>query len=162
MAANLGIAYGERVQVTPLLASVATTTPLGSAFVNVSNAQWLTFLLVAITDTTTTVTVECCTANTTSGGATEDQINFKYRLSAALGTDTWGAITAGTTAGVAFSGASGATAAMLIDVDPAALPEGYNYVRVVIAAGSNYSAATRTATAFLVPRYGQHYIASAS
>lgn len=161
-----GLALGQNVQVVPLLASVATTTPLASAFVNISNAQEVTFYVLAITDTTTTVTVECCTTNSTSGGATEDQIGFKYRLSAALGTDTWGAVTAGTTAGAALTGTGGGTYAMIIDLDPTevakTLGEDYKYARVSIAAGSNYSAVTRTVSAFLKPRYGQHYIASSS
>src|SRR5512137_596768 len=157
------VKFGEDIQVVPLLASVATTTPLGSAFVELTNAHSCTFYVLATTDTTTTITVECCSANATSG-ATLDQIGFKYRLSGAMGSDSWGAITAGTTAGAALTGTGGGTYAMLIDLDPAVvaatLGQEYIYARVAIAAGSNYSAATRTVTAFIKPRYGSAYIAS--
>jgi hypothetical protein len=82
--------------IVPLVAPVAGTTgTITSPYVDLRNAQKASFLIAfgAITSTTTTdemvITVECATAE---GGA-EAAIAYRYRLSAAVGANTWGAVT---------------------------------------------------------------------
>jgi hypothetical protein len=88
---------------------VATAT--ASAYINVSNAVGtiefqIPFGAIASTDSTgeVVVTVEASTAG--SSNATETAIAFKYRLSAAVATDTMGALTSATSAGAAVGNAT--------------------------------------------------------
>lgn len=101
--------YHENVKVLPLLAPqdiVATAT--ASQYINVANAPGVIefsvpFGAVASTDSTgeVVVTVEASTAG--SSNATETAIAFRYRLSAAVATDTMGALTSATAAGAAVN-----------------------------------------------------------
>jgi hypothetical protein len=104
--------YNENEKVLNLLAPqdiVATAT--ASAYIDVSNAVGaielqIPFGAVASTDSTgeVVVTIEASTAG--SSNATEAAIAFRYRLSAAVATDTMGAITSAAAAGVAVNNAS--------------------------------------------------------
>lgn len=132
--------YHENVKVLPLLAPqdiVATAT--ASSYVDVSNAAGviefdIPFGAIASTDSTgeVVVTVEASTAG--SSNATEAAIAFRYRLSAAVDTDTMGALASATTAGYAVGNANDNKVLSLF-VEPsqlAAQGADYKYLRAVI------------------------------
>lgn len=132
--------YIENVKALNLLAPqdiVATAT--ASAYINVSQAAGtiefqIPFGAIASTDSTgeVVVTIEASTAG--SSNATETAIAFKYRLSAAVATDTMGALTAATSAGVAVINTSDNTT-LYCFVEPdqlAALGSDFMYLRAVV------------------------------
>lgn len=140
--------YNENVKVLPLLAPqdiVATAT--ASGYIRVSEAAGtielsVPFGNVASTDSTgeVVVTVEASTAGTSN--ATETAIAFKYRLSAAVATDTMGATTAATSAGVAV-GQADDNKLLTIFVEPdqlAAVGADFQYLRAVITPTSEITA----------------------
>jgi hypothetical protein len=166
------IRFGENEKLLPVLAPVAvTTTAVMSQYVKVSEAQWATFevgfgLVGSSNDTDVyTVTVECSTANTSN--ATEVAIDFRYRLTAAVGTDSMGAITTASTAGASVKAETDETKTMLIEVDPAALPAALTdgkYLRVVITPPTADTDATAVCyvSAILDPRYPGNAMRSAT
>lgn len=132
--------YNENKKELNLLAPqdiVATAT--ASAYINVSQAAGtiefqIPFGAIASTDSTgeVVVTLEASTAG--SSNATETAIAFKYRLSAAVATDTMGATTAATSSGVAVLNTSD-NCTLFAFVEPsqlAALGADYAYLRAVI------------------------------
>lgn len=156
-----GIRFGEGLKPVPLAAAYNTTST-ASSFVDVKNSHWLTFgVNWGAVDTAVTITVEECTSNSTSGGATEVAIPFRYRLSGAIGSDSWGAITTSDSSGLALVASTNDNQMMLIDIDPSALDDGYNYVRVKVGTASN-GTLPLTVTAFLEPRYPQFNQVSSS
>jgi len=149
--------YGMQEQIIPLISPVdITNTDVNSPFVKVSNAHWLRFLVPfgTITGDTCTVTVAESTANSTSGGATEVAVPFTYRLSGAVGVDTWGAVTTADSGGLLVT-ASDDDKILAIDIDPRTLDDGYNYVRVQLVTGGSMSACEVAAVAIVHPRYAQ-------
>lgn len=152
------IRFGEKLQVVPILAPQdITETATATSFVNIQKAHWITFLLQfgTITGDSIDVKPEVSIENADSG--TEANVKFRYRLSSAIGTDSWGAITdvaAGSTVGIA---AGDDNKLLLIDVDPAdvsaALSNADN-VRLLITPGSSgVTACLVSAIAVLEPRY---------
>lgn len=132
--------YNENKKELNLLAPqdiVATAT--ASAYINVTEAAGtiefqIPFGTIASTDSTgeVVVTLEASTAG--SSNATESAIAFKYRLSAAVATDTMGTLTAATSAGVAVVNTSD-NCTLFCFVEPsqlAALGADYMYLRAVI------------------------------
>lgn len=118
----------------PLLAPAdITTTITRSAYMDLKGANRAAFLVCfgAITGTATdtmVVTVEAASAV----DAAEAAIAFSYRLSGAVGANTWGAITAATTAGVALT-VSDDDKLLWIEINPDALAvSDYRYVRVLL------------------------------
>ena len=112
---------GQLEQVVPLLAPVDAGTTEKKLFVNAALTHRVTFLVYfgVITSTSAdqyiNVSVLACTsAATTSGTA----IAFNYRVSAATGTDTLGAVTAATTAGISVDTTSQDGMLLIIDIDP--------------------------------------------
>ena len=82
--------FSEGFNIVPLMQSPSMWWTLASNYVKVSNAQWITFLvLIGDADTTIHLTVESSSAN--SSNASEAQVGFKYRLSgaASAGSDTY-------------------------------------------------------------------------
>ena len=128
--------YGMYENIVPLLAPVdiaanATATPM----VDLKTAHDVTFLvsfgvLTSASASVTagpTVTVMCSSGSATTGGTA---IDFNYRLSAAVGTNTWGAVTSCASTGyVADIGGDGK--ALLIQVDPAAVQADHDLARYV-------------------------------
>lgn len=132
--------YNENMKVLNLLAPqdiVATAT--ASAYINVQDAAGtiqfdVPFGAIASTDSTGEValTVEASTAG--SSNATESAIAFKYRLSAAVATDSMGALASATATGVAVA-EDDDNKIMHLFVEPsqlAAVGADYKYLRVVI------------------------------
>lgn len=148
-----GIRYAEGMQICNLLCDEVVATTV-SKYVNVSDAHHVTFLIgIGTLDTATAITVrESSAASTTSAEA----IAFYYRLSGASSagaTDTWGAVTSATTTGVSLTATTDQGKFLLIDIDPADLTDGDDYLSVVFTA-TNYSAAMGVqVAAFLEPRY---------
>jgi hypothetical protein len=158
--------FAEGLKVLPILAPadiVAAAT--ASQYVNISKANWATFVVQfgALTASTGTITVEASTAGSSNSG--EAAIPFKYRLSSAVGTDSLGAITAASSAGASIA-ATDDNKVLVIDVDPAALPANpgadYKYLRVVVTPASDNTAYVVGAVAYLHPRYPGNSISSAT
>lgn len=164
-----GIRYAEGLKVLPILAPadiVATAT--ASQYFDFDGLNWATVLVhfgaIASTDSTgeVVVTVEASTAG--SSNATEGAIAFSYRLSAAVATDTMGAITAATTAGVAVGNASD-NVTLVIDIDPAlvaASATDRRYCRVVITPTAEITSTVVGATLIAEPRYPGNAIPSST
>jgi len=157
--------YNEKLKYLPILApadiaATATATP----YVDLKEAHWATFVLDfgAITNSTIAVTMECSTA--ASSNATEQTIAFNYRLSAAVGTDDMGAITAATTTGAALA-ATDDNKTLLIELDPsavAALGADFRYARAVITPATDNTAVLVGGAVVLEPRYPGNDITSAT
>lgn len=168
---QFGIRYAEGVKVLPILAPAdIAATATGTQYIDMDGVNWATVLVqfgsIASTDSTgeVVVTVEASTAG--SSNATEGQILFQYRLSAAVATDTMGAITTPATA------AAGAPVnntddnkVLVIDIDPsvvAASADTRRYVRVVITPTSEVTATVVGAIAVLEHRYPGNTIPSST
>lgn len=125
----MSIRFGEKIHIVPLVAPSTGSTAASreSAVVKLANAQWITFLYMAGAHATSedeliTITVVATTGDGAgSTSANDTAIPFYYRLSSAVGTDAWGEIAAGTTAGVTLSGEQD-NMSYLIDVDPSVIP----------------------------------------
>jgi hypothetical protein len=129
----------DRKELNLLAPSDIVATATASAYVNVSNAVGtiefqIPFGAIASTDSTgeVVVTIEASTAG--SSNATEAAIAFKYRLSAAVATDTMGALTDAAAAGVAVLNTSDNTTlfAFVEASKLAAQGADYKWLRVVI------------------------------
>jgi len=162
-----GVRYAEPVKVLPILKPqdiVATAT--ATSYVDLDNANWASIwvLFGAMTSDSTdtmTITVESSTAGTSN--ATESAIAFQYRLSAAIDTDTMGAITAATSDGVAIT-ATDDNKGVWIDVDPAAVQvtADRRYIRVVVTPSAETASCLVSATAFIEGRYKGNTIPSST
>jgi hypothetical protein len=164
-----GIRFGENVKILPILTIgdiVATAT--GTAYVDLDGVNWASFLVtfgtVASTDSTgeVAITVEASTAG--SSNATEGAITFHYRLSAAVATDTMGAITAATVAGAAINNTADNTV-VIIDVDPsvvAASAADRRFVRLMITPTAEVTATNVSVIAILDTRHKSKSIPSST
>ncbi len=155
--------------IIPLLESkdiAANTT--ASAYMNIKGANYAAFLLIfgAITSATATdtevVTLEAATAE----GAAEAAIAFNYRLSGALGANTWGAITAATSSGLAMASTDD-NKLLWIEVDPEVvhgIKADANYLRVKLTATPDMGACLIAVIGITDPIYKQttHDSATAS
>lgn len=156
----MGIRFAEKLKVLPVLAPAATTDG-GSDFVLMEEVQWLTFIVqfgTMTSDSTDTIafTVECSTATTTN--ATTVLAPFHYRLSAAVGTDTMGSITACTSTESASVTATDDDKALIIDVDPAEIPSiasytDHSYVRLSWDFNTEFASNITSVLAVIEPRY---------
>jgi len=158
--------FAEGVKILPIIAPVDTAaTALQSAYVDLTESLWAQFHVNfgVITTGTATITVEASTAG--SSNATEAAVPFKYRLSGAVNTDTLGAITAATSAGVSVT-ASDDAKLYIIDVDPAALPANpgadFKWLRVKIAPTTDMTVCLAGVNALLQPRYPGNALYSTS
>lgn len=154
--------FAEEVQVVPLLTVadvVATATP--SRYINtkqVGSGQIefeINFGAVASTDSTGEVVVTVATNavnDTTSSDSSEVSIAFNYRISAAVGTDSMGAITAATSAGASFINTND-NKTMLVYVDPAVAQA--KYVRVVMTPTSEITSTLLNVVGRFIPRKAQ-------
>ena len=119
--------------IVPLLAPQdITTTATSTGYMNLRGAHKAAFLVVlgniASTSSTDTMVVTCQGATITTG--TEAAVGFSYRISGALGANTWGAITAVTTTGVTLT-VSSDNMLVWIELDPSDLATAdYNYIRL--------------------------------
>lgn len=160
--------FAEEFKLLPILAPQdITEVTTYTQYVDLKTQNWATFLVQFgnIAGADSVVSVEASTA--ASSNATEATVPFRYRLSAAVATDTMGAITAATSDGVTIAAASDDNKLLVIEVDPAALPNNpgadFRFLRVKVAPAS--SSATNTVvgvTAVLATRYPGNSIPSAT
>ncbi|MHA2384552.1 MAG: hypothetical protein ACXACT_18435 [Candidatus Thorarchaeota archaeon] len=165
--ANQFIGYDN---IVPLVAPVAGTTgTITSPYVDLRNANKASFLVMfgAITSTTTTdemvITVECATAE----GGTEATIGYRYRLSAAVGANTWGAVASCASTGFGLGADDSDNMSLWVQVDPDELAANdYRYARVLAtpSPASQMEAYVISIAAILEARYKQttHISATAS
>ena len=164
MASHLGM-YEN---VVPLLAPIdlATANPVQSNYLDLANANRASFLVYfgvvtsATAADTMLVQLQCSTGTTSN--ATEEFIDFKYRLSDTFaGGNTWGVATDGTSAGISLGASTVFDGfAILIDVDPAivaAKMTDARYVRVVATPQGDgaYTVILGSIVGFIDPKYKQ-------
>lgn len=159
----------QSVHVLPLLAPAdGGSASTASGYLDISNAAGEIELEVAFgalttTDTTSggpTVTIEASTATTTTSAVA---LAFRYRMSAAVGTDSMGALTeVGSTGVGVYPSTDYANCTLLCYVDPAVVAEqgaNYKYIHVDLAANA-LTAYLRYVTARFVHRFGEAAISS--
>ena len=150
----------QELHMVPLASPVDTAaTTVSSDVIGVKEALEieLDVLFGTITGDTVVVTIEECD-DTTPTNTTA--IAFNYQKSSAVGTDTMGAVTAATTAGVTIA-ATDDDKLLRCFVDPDALTAGYPYLRVVANPGASASAVEIAIWAILRDRYPQEVPISA-
>jgi len=157
--------FGFGAHIVPLKAPVDSAgTAYATPYVNLKDALSCTFLayfgVVTATsaDQGVVVTVEASTA--AASNATEVQVAFKYRLSGATGTDTWGAITSATAAGGVTVATTDDGKAVLIEVDPAVIEAAHGqrdakFVRLVVGIDAGGTVTLNSVVALLDPAYPQ-------
>lgn len=157
--------YMQDYQVTSLLAPVDDTATAATAFVDVTKAAGPTidFLLAigAVTGDDVTLTIECCSASSTSG-ATTVAMPFSYRRSGVVGTDTWADVTTSDSAGITLAADSADSCTFIVTLDKHDVTAGYNYVRLVTTQGSSTSDFAAYAAAIGLPRYASYSPESSS
>lgn len=157
--------FVEYENIIPLLApqDIASTITR-SLWMDLAGAHRAAFLVVfgnvnSASADTEIVTVESVSAPT----GTEAAVAFNYRLSGALGANTWGAITAATTSGVTIDPASDDNKLLWIDIDPAEInAAGNRYVRVALTDNTDMAACLVAVLGFVSPRYKQIAMVSAT
>lgn len=163
--------YAETVKVLPLLAPkdiVATAT--NSGWIDLDQAAGLleievNFGLITDSDSTSEVAVTVLVSTAGSSSDTNTAIAFSYRLSEAVGTDSMGAISAATTAGVTVNSSTDDNKTLLIYVDPSAVQEAVTdgrYVGVLLTPTSGMDATLCSVVARYVPRYAGNSMPSST
>ena len=164
--------YGQIMKFVPVLAPAdITTTATNTSAIDLARCHRATFLLnfgaVSSTSLDQSVVVTVLASSVVTSG-TGTAIAFNYRLSGAVGTDSWGAVTAATATGYAPAAASTIeNTTLLIDVDPAVALAGPTsldgrYVRVVITPTAGAAHVIVGGLVELEPRYAQTSMESAS
>lgn len=152
----------------PLIAPVDTAATAVQGVVKMGGAHGGTAFVffgantAASADQAVTVTVE---AATSSASTSAEAVAFNYRLSGAVGANTWGAVTAATTAGVSVAISTDDNKMLAIDIDPSkflAAKSDATHVRVVVTPNAGGTATLVSAWAQLEPRYGQSTMVSAT
>jgi len=148
--------------IVPLKAPVDSAgTAYATAFVDMKNALHATFfyfvgvMTATSADQNITVTMEAATA---AASGSEVAIAFKYRVSGAVGANTWGAITSATTAGISIDTTGTEGVMYAIDIDPAALDSALadaRFVRMVVGIDAGGTVTLNSVWAELDPRYPQ-------
>jgi hypothetical protein len=154
--------------IVPLLAPQdIVDTDTATPFVDLKTANKAAFLvfLGALTTATATdvlnITVEAATA---AASGSEAQVAFNYRLSGAVGANTWGAITAATATGGVEIANTDDNKALWIEIDPAAIlaaKADARFVRVFISP-TDLAATLVAAMALVDPVYKQTTMISAT
>ena len=164
--------FGFGEQIVPLKAPIdAAATDFATPYVNLKNALHCTFVLyfgvttAASADQNLIVTVEAATA--AASNATEVALPFKYRLSGATGTDSWGAVASATATGYSADTTTIDGKVLLIDLDPATIEathgqRGSNFVRVVVDLDAGNTVNLIGVLAVLDPMYPQVTVLSTS
>jgi len=148
--------FGQISHIFPVLTPIdKTTAAWNTALVDMANAHRCTFIVhfgvITSTSAAPTITMLASTVGTTVGATA---IAFKYRVSATLLTDTLGAITDATSAGV-LTTTSDDGMIYLIDVDPALVAGKTDgrWVYLSVAGNAYRSACVVGVCADVEPRY---------
>jgi len=165
------IRFVEPLKVLPVRAPAASTAARASEYIDMENVHWLSFhvLFGAMTsDSTDTITLTVEASTAASSNATEIQVPFQYRLSAAIATDSMGAITSAAAAtGVAID-AEDDNKLLCIEVDPSAIPgltsyTDHKYCRLVLTPSADIATAYSVgAVAYMENRYPGNAIPSST
>jgi hypothetical protein len=144
------------------------STANAGIYMDLRNAQKAFFLVITgdIGSATATdefvITIEAATAE----GGTEAQVDFRYRKSGAIGTNTWGAVTTVAAAtGLGLGADDSDDVMVLIEVDPDALATNdYRYVRLVLDDNTDMTTCLIAVLGIIEARYKQttHISATAS
>lgn len=150
--------FAQYENVVPILAPQDIAgTPTATPWLDLKTAHNASFIAYfgALTTTTASdniaVTME---ASTAASSGSEAAVAFNYRLSGATGANSWGAITAATTAGVTIASTDD-NKALLVNVDPSAIAAALadaTHVRLVLTP-TGMAATLVAAMAFVEPRY---------
>ena len=164
--ANQFVGYDNIIN---LVAPVAGTTgTITSPYMDLKNAHKASFLISfgAIVSTTTTDSLTITVQGATIEEGTEAAVDFRYRLSGAVGANTWGAVT---TAAAATGMAEAIPALDLnlcwVEIDPDALgASDYRFVRFVATPSVSLETYLVSGIGILEARYKQttHISATAS
>jgi hypothetical protein len=160
-------AFVEYENIIPLLAPQdIASTMTASSYMDLKTAQRAAFLVIFGAVTSASSDVEAVTVESASvETAAEVAIAYNYRLSGALGTNTWGAITAVGATGVAIDPANDDNKMLWIEIDPAAVQaanEGHRFVRVKLTDDTDMGACLVTVIGLIQPRYKQTTMVSAT
>jgi len=154
--------FAEKVQIVPLRAPQVSTASYNSPFVDMKNVQWLSFMVqwgAMAGAATATYAFKPVAAAGTSTASGDKALPFRYRLASVVGDDQWGAITSVAADTAVSVTEAQANRALLIEVDPQAIPGLHSTARRVylecIAGGdgatdSNYA---MSVVALIAPRY---------
>ena len=145
---------GEKIHYVPLVASIQKSADFYTAGINMGLFNQVDFIcqLGALGGAADfTVKVEECTA---SAGTSNDALAAEYRLSAAAGTDTMGAVTALETSGLALANASDGGKCLIVTVDSDSLTDTHKYARLYFTRGGAATAYIGVMAA-CYPRYEQ-------
>jgi hypothetical protein len=119
--------------VYPLVAPVAGTTgTITSPYMDLKNAQRASFLIQfgAITSTTVTDQLLITVEGATIESGTEVAVGFRYRKSAAIGANTWGAVASVASTGLGMGADDSDNMTVWVELDPDELgASDYRYVR---------------------------------
>jgi len=156
------IRYAEKLQPVYLyLPQASTVADLETAHMKIKNAHWASFLCFWSSLTSDSTDICNIKVYSSSDASTTNAVSqpFKYRLSSALATDSWGAITSATAAaGVSIDGADD-NKMLLIDIDPSVIvknDEDAEYVHLLIDGSLIITNPTFGVLGFLEPRYPQN------
>lgn len=142
---------GERIHVVPLVAPQQLSATTSTTGINMGLFNQVDFILALGDLATADFTLTVWNSTTTSAGTA---IAFEYRVSAAAGTDTMGAVTASESTGLALTNTSYDNMTIVISVDSDALTDTYHHVGLTLTrAGS--ATAYASITALCYPRYPQ-------
>jgi len=145
--------------IVPGIAPVDTAaTAISTQYIDMATAHSVAFLAyfgniaTTSTDEVVTVTVEGATVQ---AGTSASAVAFKYRLSGVADANTWGAVTAATTAGVSI--ASTDDGKMLwVELDPGAVQTAKadaRWVRLTVTPAAGGTATLVSAVGLVSPRY---------
>ncbi len=150
---------GERIHVVPLLAPAQISATTTISAINMGLFNQIDFI-IALGDLATADFTLTIAEDTAATATSADAIAFEYRVSAAAGTDTMGAVTASESTGLALANATYDNKTLIVSVDSSALTDGHKYCRPVLTRGGSATAYV-SVTAMCYPRYEQATPASA-
>ncbi len=160
--------FTQGLNTIPLIAPVDTVaTAIPTPLVKLGGAHGGTLFVQfgvitpATADANIVVTLQAATGAATTGAAA---VAFDYRLSGAVGANTWGAITAATSTGATIASTDDGTM-LAIDINPSKIWAAKNdatHVRAVITPDASYTVALVNAFVQLEPRYSQSTMVSAT
>jgi hypothetical protein len=142
----------DSIHVVPLTAPVSITSANNSDVVGLKEYHAAKILVpVGALAVDLAVTVAECSDTTPSASTA---IAFRYRKSAAVGTDLMGSWAAATSSGVTLTATTDNGKMLEILIEGSELTDGYPYLRVVLTPASG-SACLVAVVAVLEPRYAQ-------
>jgi len=149
--------FGQINHLVPISGALDhTTNTFNTTFVDMTKAHRATLGVIfgAITASSTTLPKLTLLSATSSATTGAEAIAFKYRISAAVATDTQGAITDATSAGIDIT-ASYDNMLLMIDVDPALVAGKTDgrWVYLHVTSAATISALATAVFAELEPRY---------